>query len=49
MLAQRHAIPAVHGPRRFTEIGGLMSYGDDRNELIQLTGAYAAKILQGAS
>jgi putative ABC transport system substrate-binding protein len=44
-LAQRHAIPAVYGPRLFTEIGGLMSYGDDRNELTRLTGTYAAKIL----
>ena len=46
-LAARYAIPTIYGPRIFTEIGGLMSYGADRNELFRLTGTYAGKILQG--
>src|SRR3954451_21870686 len=46
-LAARYAIPGIYGPRSFTEIGGLMSYGADRNEMFRLAGTYAAKILQG--
>jgi len=46
-LAAHYAIPTIYGPRIFTEIGGLMSYGADRNELFRLTGTYAGKILQG--
>jgi putative ABC transport system substrate-binding protein len=46
-LAARYAIPSIYGPRIFTEIGGLMSYGADRNEMFRLTGTYAGKILQG--
>lgn len=46
-LAARYAIPSIFGPRIFTEIGGLMSYGADRNEMFRLAGTYAGKILQG--
>ena len=46
-LAAHHAIPAIYGPRLFPEIGGLMSYGPDRDEMYRLTGVYAGKILQG--
>jgi putative ABC transport system substrate-binding protein len=46
-LAARYAIPSIYGPRIFTEIGGLMSYGADRNEMFRLAGTYAGKILQG--
>jgi putative ABC transport system substrate-binding protein len=46
-LAARYAIPGIYGPRIFTEIGGLMSYGADRNEMFRLAGTYAGKILQG--
>jgi putative ABC transport system substrate-binding protein len=46
-LAARYAIPSIYGPRIFTEIGGLMSYGSDRNEAFRLAGTYAGKILQG--
>jgi hypothetical protein len=31
----------------FTDIGGLMSYGANRNEVFRLAGTYAGKILQG--
>ena len=46
-LAARYAIPSIYGARIFTEIGGLMSYGADRNEMFRLVGTYAGKILQG--
>jgi putative ABC transport system substrate-binding protein len=46
-LAARYAIPSIYGPRSFTEIGGLMSYGGNRNEAFRLAGTYAGKILQG--
>jgi putative ABC transport system substrate-binding protein len=46
-LAARYAIPSIYGPRIFTEIGGLMSYGADRNEMFRLAGTYAGKILRG--
>jgi putative ABC transport system substrate-binding protein len=46
-LAARYAIPCIYGPRSFTEIGGLMSYGADRNEMFRLAGTYTGKILQG--
>jgi len=47
-LAARHRIPAIYGPRLFPEIGGLMSYGANRDEMFRLTGVWAGKILQGA-
>jgi putative ABC transport system substrate-binding protein len=37
-LAARHAIPTIYGPRLFPEIGGLMSYGPNRDEMYRLTG-----------
>jgi putative ABC transport system substrate-binding protein len=46
-LATRHAIPAIYGPRLFPEVGGLMSYGADRDEMYRLTGVYAGKVLRG--
>jgi putative tryptophan/tyrosine transport system substrate-binding protein len=46
-LAARYAIPAIYGPRTFTEIGGLMSYGADRNEMLRMTGVYAGQVLRG--
>src|SRR4051812_14073632 len=46
-LAARYAIPGIYGTRSFAEIGGLMSYGADRNEMFRLAGTYAGKILQG--
>jgi putative ABC transport system substrate-binding protein len=48
-LAERHAIPSIYGSRLFPEIGGLMSYGPNRNEMLRLTGRYAGKILQGTN
>jgi putative tryptophan/tyrosine transport system substrate-binding protein len=48
-LAAHHAIPSIYGPRLFTEIGGLMSYGANRDELYRQTGIYAGRILRGAN
>jgi putative ABC transport system substrate-binding protein len=47
-LAERYSIPCIYGPRLFPEIGGLMSYGANRDEMFRLVGVYAGKILQGA-
>jgi putative ABC transport system substrate-binding protein len=47
-LAARHGIPGIYGPRLFPEIGGLMSYGPNRDELSRQTGVYAGKVLRGA-
>jgi putative ABC transport system substrate-binding protein len=48
-LAARHAIPSIYGPRLFAEIGGLMSYGANRDELYRQTGIYAGRVLRGAN
>ncbi len=48
-LAAHHAIPTIYGPRQFAEIGGLISYGANRDELFRQTGVYAGKILHGAN
>ena len=47
-LAELHAIPSIYGPRLFTEIGGLMSYGPNSKEMYRLVGVYVGKILHGA-
>jgi putative ABC transport system substrate-binding protein len=47
-LAAHHAIPTIYGPRLFAEIGGLMSYGANRDELFRQTGVYAGRVLGGA-
>src|SRR5579872_3792 len=46
-LAARHAIPAIYGARAFTDVGGLMSYGANRDEMYRLAGVYAGKVLRG--
>jgi putative ABC transport system substrate-binding protein len=47
-LAARCATPAIYPVRFFADVGGLMSYGANPNELNQLMGTYTGKILQGA-
>jgi putative tryptophan/tyrosine transport system substrate-binding protein len=48
-LATRHAIPAIYGPRAFPEIGGLISYGANRDEMYRLTGTHVGKVLRGTN
>jgi putative ABC transport system substrate-binding protein len=48
-LATRHAIPAIYGPRAFPEIGGLISYGANRDEMYRLTGTHVGKVLHGTN
>ena len=47
-LAARHAIPAIYPLRGFTDLGGLMSYGNYPRDLFQQAGIYVGKILKGA-
>jgi putative ABC transport system substrate-binding protein len=48
-LAQHHGIPVVTAWRRFTEAGGLMSYGTPWTEAYRQVGVYIGKILNGAA
>jgi ABC-type uncharacterized transport system substrate-binding protein len=46
-LASRYAVPASHEARDFARAGGLLSYGADLPDAYRLTGAYAARVLNG--
>jgi putative ABC transport system substrate-binding protein len=47
-LAARHRVPVVYPYRFFGEIGGLLSYGVDSEELFRQAAGYVARILKGA-
>jgi putative tryptophan/tyrosine transport system substrate-binding protein len=46
-LALAYQLPAIYGGRVFTEIGGMMSYGDKRSESFREIGVYTGRILNG--
>jgi putative tryptophan/tyrosine transport system substrate-binding protein len=46
-LAARYGIPTNYPTRLFPEVGGLMSYGDDRLESWRQSGIYVGRILKG--
>jgi putative ABC transport system substrate-binding protein len=47
-LAARYRLPAVYYFRGFTEVGGLLSYGNDIRDNYRRAAAYADRILKGA-
>jgi len=46
-LAARHRLPAVYPFRWFAEIGGLLSYGIDSNDMFSRAASYVDRILKG--
>jgi len=46
-LAARLAVPATYSGRRFTDIGGLMTYGANTAHSYRQTGVYTGRILKG--
>jgi putative tryptophan/tyrosine transport system substrate-binding protein len=47
VLAARQALPVMFDNREFAVAGGLVSYGADLNNAMQLAGAYTGRILKG--
>ena len=47
-LAVSHKLPAIYQSREFAAVGGLMSYGTDRNDLFRQVATYVDKLLKGA-
>jgi putative ABC transport system substrate-binding protein len=48
LLAARYRFPAVYPFRFFTELGGLLSYGNDLTDQFRRAAIYADRILKGA-
>src|SRR5215472_127595 len=46
-LAARHALPTVYYSREYAEVGGLVSYGSNVDNVIELSGIYTGRILKG--
>jgi len=46
-MAARYSVPAMYFNRFFTELGGLISYGDVRSEQFRLAAGYIDRILKG--
>jgi putative tryptophan/tyrosine transport system substrate-binding protein len=46
-LAARYRLPAIYPYRYFTEVGGLLSYGNDQLDNYQRAASYADRILKG--
>jgi putative tryptophan/tyrosine transport system substrate-binding protein len=47
-LTARYRLPAVYAYRFFTELGGLLSYGNDLVDNFQRAATYVDRILKGA-
>jgi putative tryptophan/tyrosine transport system substrate-binding protein len=47
-LAARYRIPTIYPSRRYTDAGGLISYGNKGFETLRPAGVYAGRILAGA-
>ena len=47
-LAARYRLPAVYPFRWFAEIGGLLSYGIDSEDMFRRAASYVDRILKGA-
>jgi putative ABC transport system substrate-binding protein len=48
-LAARYRIPTIYYHRRYTDAGGLISYGGKGGETLRPLGVYAGRILAGAN
>src|SRR5258708_18801434 len=48
-LALKHRLPTMFAAKENVEVGGLMSYGVDRNDLARRAALYIDKILKGAN
>src|SRR5205085_7315042 len=46
-LAARYRLPAIYGDRLMVALGGLMSYGPDRVDLVRRGAGYVDRILKG--
>jgi putative ABC transport system substrate-binding protein len=46
-LAARYALPTLYWRREFVEAGGLVSYGSNLADALQLVGAHAGRVLKG--
>ncbi len=46
-MVARYRLPAVYGYRFFTEVGGLLSYGEDLTDNFRRAATYADRILKG--
>jgi putative ABC transport system substrate-binding protein len=46
-LATRHAIPATYSQREFADVGGLMSYGPNFDDVFRQIGSYVGRMLKG--
>ena len=46
-LAARYRVPTIYYNRFFSELGGLISYGDLRSEPFRLAAGYIDRILKG--
>jgi putative tryptophan/tyrosine transport system substrate-binding protein len=47
-LAGKHRLPAIYPEKGFVDVGGLMSYGADYDDLYRRAAVYVDKILRGA-